>query len=83
MGDRSEQPIEARWNDQLQIQPQQQFQRIVLTGGAEFKSAATGQLDAREIEFLLLESPASAPILGQHNEQIFCGRLGYHRTRQG
>jgi crotonobetainyl-CoA:carnitine CoA-transferase CaiB-like acyl-CoA transferase len=23
------------------------------------------------------ESPASAPILGQHNEQIFCGRLSY------
>jgi hypothetical protein len=59
MAGRTGQPIEARWNEQLQIRPQGPNQVVSLTGGAGLKSAATGQLDAREIHFWLLELPVA------------------------
>ena len=54
------QPIEAHWIEKLEVRPQDQDQVVSLIGGAQVKSQATGQLDAREIHFWLLELPPQA-----------------------
>jgi lipopolysaccharide export system protein LptA len=57
MADRPGQQLEARWGSKLEVRPQQQNQVISLTGAAELKSQAMGQLDADEIHFWLHEAP--------------------------
>lgn len=61
MADRPGEQLEARWGEQLEVRPQEKNQVISLTGGAGLKYQATGQLDAREIHFWLLELPPLAP----------------------
>ena len=51
------QQFEATWQDQLRIQPRQQFQEISLTGAAELKSPGVGQLQANRVFFWLTETP--------------------------
>lgn len=58
--DRPEQQLTAHWKDQLRVAPDQQCQRIVLTGGAELNFHGAGQLQAKQIDFWLRESSPSA-----------------------
>ena len=53
--DRPDQQLEARWKDKLLVEPDNQQQRITLTGGAELNFPGVGQLQAREIFFWLAE----------------------------
>lgn len=52
------QQLEARWNEKLEVRPQDKNQLISLTGGARLNFQAMGQIDAREIHFWLHELPA-------------------------
>ena len=58
--ERPDQQLEAVWKDKLRVFPDEQNQVISLTGDAELKSPGVGQLQAREIFFWLLETPAAA-----------------------
>jgi hypothetical protein len=53
------QQLEARWRQELNVQPQDQNQVISLLGGATLKFQAMGmsQLDAKDIHFWLHETP--------------------------
>jgi lipopolysaccharide export system protein LptA len=53
----SQPPLEARWNGELTIRPQDGKHVITLGGGASLKSAETGALDAQQIQFWLVEQP--------------------------
>ena len=53
--------LEARWTEQLRIQPYQQQQVISLIGGAGLKFSGMGELDAEEIWFWLFELPKDTP----------------------
>ncbi len=50
---------------------------------AEMDHAEAGRLTYPTAGYSLTETPwrgeRAAPLLGQHNEQVFCGRLGYSR----
>jgi lipopolysaccharide export system protein LptA len=59
MDQRPQQQLEARWNEKLQVRPQEQNQVISLSGGAGVKFLGLGELDAGEIHFWLL--PAQPP----------------------
>lgn len=58
--DKPEDQVQARWNQQLQIRPQQDNQVISLTGGAEITYRGIGRLAAGEIHFWLAEAPAAS-----------------------
>jgi lipopolysaccharide export system protein LptA len=58
--DKPDQQIDAVWQDELKIQPRDQFQVISLTDGAELKSQNLGQLQAKNIFLWIIENP-SAP----------------------
>ncbi len=58
--DRPDQQLEAVWKDQLTVTPQEHYQVISLTGGAELKFPGMGQLQAREIFFWLHETPPAS-----------------------
>jgi hypothetical protein len=49
--------LEARWNNQLLVRPQQHDQVISLTGGAALILPDMGQIEAAELHFWLLEHP--------------------------
>jgi hypothetical protein len=51
--------MEAKWNQELRVQPQDRNQVISLTGGAELLYAGVGQLSAGEIHFYLNEIPVA------------------------
>jgi lipopolysaccharide export system protein LptA len=52
--------LEAEWRDQLRIEPNNQKQRISLTGGALLNFPGFGQLQAQEIFFWFQELPPPA-----------------------
>lgn len=59
---RPDQQLEARWKDRLLVEPAEedkQKHRISLLGGAELNFQGAGQLQAKEIYFWLLETPAA------------------------
>lgn len=58
--DEPEQQVEAVWQDELRIRPQDQFQVLSLIGGAELRSPGKGQLQAKKI-FLWLDENPTAP----------------------
>jgi hypothetical protein len=55
------QPLEARWNEQLQVRPDEENQVISLSGGAGLRFRGIGQLDAGEIHIWLLPSKPQRP----------------------
>jgi lipopolysaccharide export system protein LptA len=50
--------IEARWNDQLHIEPKDQYQEISFTGGAFLNYPGFGTLEAKDIYFWLKQTPS-------------------------
>jgi lipopolysaccharide export system protein LptA len=50
--------IEARWNDKLHIEPKDQYQVILFTGGAVLNYPGFGILQAKEISFWLKQTPS-------------------------
>ncbi len=53
MDDRPEQRLEARWNELLEVRPQEDSHLISLRGGSSLRFRGIGQLDAAEIHFWL------------------------------
>ena len=64
MDGRLEEPLEARWSEQLQVRTVDRQQVISLTGGAELGYGQLGKLTAGEIHFWLFESESSATATG-------------------
>jgi hypothetical protein len=60
MAQRPGQQLEARWQQKLEVRPQDQNQVISLLGGARLNFQAMGRLDAEEIHFWLHEAPPDA-----------------------
>ncbi len=57
MAGRTDQLLQAHWNEQLRVRPHEQNQVISLSGGAGLNFSGIGQLEAAEIHFWLSESP--------------------------
>jgi len=61
MADKPEERLEAHWNDQLRMFPQDQNHVISFTGGAILDYAGIGHMEAKEIFFWLKETPPGGP----------------------
>ncbi len=72
MAERPGERLEARWNKQLQVHPDEENQLISLTGGTELNYRGIGRLKADEIHFWLLES---APVGKSDKPQLKPDRM--------
>jgi len=66
-GDRGggSQPLDVRWTTSLHFRPYQEFQVISVNGKAHVATAASGSLDADNIDVFLVEAPSAAAVPGE------------------